>query len=514
MFANHFIGFDFVSIGSNLKPFILKDKHTMQISKMPVIDTVSDLESVYLAFCSGFRTEPAKNVPNVRFAKLSGEDKAILSDYTAKETFSCLVDFNVPGMIEYVLGLVESDGSMPLFATYDGKGYSAKRNTHNRKKTNSRIGPANKPGTYSNSMVRIHWITNVNDPGLVDCFGFVRSFQHRAGAIKLALPLLKESGGKLPLFPMVFGIPPQFSDMTDKAKSRTAKDDDYCDTEQFPYELIREVQTEMHGEPQLTDDLTIVRTKCIELRQKVLGTLRQRLRGSDISKTGDKLTDDEKMDLIDRLGGSDIVDRFIVAIYENQRSQSGKLDRQYSLLFSPAIVATGLILASNASEVIKRQLRSDIVREPDETPEQFSDRWNIEEISLLNGPIQIDDTIVELVLTALRESSSDAGPLQKVFSTLFDKKKNDKKAQSVKSHLYEPLSLAAMSAFVQLVKNIVGSVDHELFPDASSIDTSVWTVYRNISENPDTIKYGSEYRNFGGMDKGYTKRTGSKKSDE
>lgn len=470
------------------------------MTSIPVIRTVEQLKEVYAEYCNGFRTDAAKEIPNVRFSKLTGEQKAYLSEYTATESFACLVDFNVPGMIEFVLGLEEFDGTAPIFATYDGKSYSAKRNTHNRRKTNSRIGPTTKNGTYSNSMVRSHWITNWNDPGLVCVFAFIRSFQHRADAIMLARNELAANGGKLPLFPMVFGIPPQFADMTDKAKSRNAKDDDFCDTEQFPYELLQRVQTELTGEPMPLDDLVSVRLDCIALRQKFLGTLAQRLRGSDVSKTGDKLDDDSKNDLLDRLGGSLVVDEFIAKIYESQRSASGKLDRTWTELFSPAIVATGLVLACNSSERIGARIDETIVRKPDETPEEYTERKLEYKSSLLSGEIQIDNTFVDEFLKTFAESTPELGTFATVFADLFKRKSSEKKGSGAKNLFFEPLSKPSMSAFVSLVQNYL----------ANDLSSSVWTVYKNIgsSEKPE---YSPEYRCFGGLDVGYTKR--GKKSE-
>jgi hypothetical protein len=61
-----------------------------------------------------------------------------------------------------------------------------------------------------------------------------------------------------------------------------------------------------------------------------------------------------------------------------------------------------------------------------------------------------------------------------------------------------------MSAFVQLVKNI----------ESNDIESSVWTVYRNVSDDANVVKYSPEYRCFGGIDVGYTKRSSSKKTKE
>jgi len=468
---------------------------------MQVVNTLVQLKAIYSEFCNGCRNPETKLIPENRFSKLSSEEKQLLSEYVANETAVVLVDFNSEEMIDFVLGLEVSDGTKPIFGTYGGVAYHATRNQRNRLKTDSRIGPKTKPGTYSNTMIRGHWITNWNDPGLVCWHGSIRSFQHRLAAMKLALPDILASGQRLPLFPMVIGIPPQFSDMTDKAKSRKATDDDNCDETILPFELISEIQTEIHGEPMETNDQVSVRKDCIALRQKFLGTLAQRLRGCDVSKTGDKLGDDEKNDLIDRLGGSETVDRFILQVYESQRSPSGKLDRQWTDLFSPAIVATGLILWQSDETRLQRYQTETVIRQPDETAEEYAERRLTAETEFLAGALKYNATEISEFLRELRETTTENGKFHEIFADLYSRKSKEKKSSGSKNLFFEPLSKPSMSAFVKLVKAY----------QTGELSVSVWTTYKNIGsvEKPE---YSPKYENFGGVDIGYKSK--SKKSDE
>lgn len=463
---------------------------------MRTVSTLAELKAIYAEYCNGPRTEIAKSIPDVRFSKLTGEDKTVLSSYVATETLVCLVDFNNVELIDFVLGLAESDGTLPIFATVDGKAYHATRNQFNRSKTDSRIGPKTKDGTYSNSMVRGHWICNWNDPGLVCWLGGIRSFQHRLGAMKLALPEMQANGTLLPLFPMVFGIPPQFSDMTDKAKSRSAKDDDSCDPSVVPLDLIRSIQTEIHGEPMETNDLVPVRKDCIALRLKLLGCLSQRLRGSDVSKTGDKLTDDMKNDLLDRLGGGSVVDDFIIRVYESQRSPSGKLDRQWTDLFSPAIVATGLVLYNSGFSKMETYVAETVQRQPDETAEEYTERRLDAQRAFIAGPLKLDIGMVQTFLTTLMESTAENGEFSTIFADLYKRKGNEKKGSGSKNLFFEPLSKPSMSAFVKLMKAY----------ESNELSVSVWTTYKNIG-TADKPEFSPKYECFGGVDCGHKSKS-------
>jgi hypothetical protein len=295
-------------------------------------------------------------------------------------------------------------------------------------------------------------------------------------------------------------MPPQFRDATDKGKARTDRDDDFCDPTQFSFDLLQKVQTELHGEPLETSDLDKVRTDCIALRKKVLGNLSNRLRGSDVNKTGDKLTSDQLTELIDRCGGEESVMDFVARIYENQRSQSGKLDRQWTLLFSPSIVGTGLVLACNRESVLESYIAENVTRQDDETVEDYSERRIEARRAFLSDEIRIDRETIDTFLKEFVQTTSDNGTFSNNFKELFDKIRTDKKSAAAKKLHFEPLSVPSMSAFVQLVKNhLEGSTGN------------VWTSYRNIgsAEKPE---YSSEYRCFGGLDVGYTAK--SKKSDE
>lgn len=486
------------------------------MSQLPIVRSVAALASVFAEYGSGARTQEAKEIPLVRESKLSSEQLSILSDYVVNHVWQGWVDPNIEGVLEELAGLKIASSQDVIFQTVGDIGYTATRNKANRPKSDSRIKPITKEGTYSNLMMRGRWVSLTLDPLAFDWNGQIQTAQHRIDAMLVA----RNNGAKLPLVLVTVGLPPQVRDMTDKAKSRTKKDDNFVDLTILQSELVRLVQLRESG---VEDESGKAREKSrkdlVSIYQKAAGIVYSRSKGKDISPTGDKLSVDDQFETVERFGFIELddfesetatqaggeypaFDYLVCKVYEAARGQSGKIDREWATeYFSPAIVVGGLCLASSDQTWLDSQL-SKLVREDNETVEEFAERRNAEELRLKapKSSLAIDFELVDKVLHLLKTSvaGSDSG-LGTVFQQLSDSKKSEKKGTEGKKYLYSPMSIAAMSAFVQLVKNI----------RTGDLTSSVFTKY--VKKND---KYSEQYRCFGGVDIGYTQTKRGKNSDE
>lgn len=478
------------------------------------IVSVSALKAIFASACIGPQTDLAKSVPHVRSSKLTAEQTAILSEYAVENVEQCWVDPNVEGMLEELLGLTIAGPEDIVFLTIGQESFAAKRNQENRKRTLSRIRPITKEGTYSNLMKRGLWASLPTDSYTWDWNGQIQTAQHRLDGMLEA----RKNGAKLPFIHCTFGNPPQFRDLMDKAKAASKTDDSFKDRSLFPRAQVALVQLHETGvvtELQSTED---ERKKLIDLRNKATANIANRLVGKDISKTGDKgWTWDKECDLVERFGTVSVdeferkvtdpttgvetidsvvagetlnaLDYLVIRVMEAAKSQNGKMTMPWTEQFSPSIVITGLVMASNDETFIKDSLASMVSREPGETIEDFSDREIAAQSSLLSpeSDLRIDWELVTRILHMLRTSLPGGGELGNIFSHLVESKNSKDKKDDAK-YLYSPLSIAAMSAFVQLVKNIRDN----------NFESNVFTTYRKVGG-----EYSSAYRCFGGRDIGY-----------
>lgn len=488
------------------------------------ISTVSELQYVFATYCNGPRTKAASGVPKVRSSKLTAEDTAILNDYIEENTVQFLVDVNVPGMLEELFGLKLASPEDIIFLTVGAESFTASRNQENRKRTVSRIVPIDKEGTYSNLMKRGMWATLITDSMTWDWYGQAQTAQHRGHAFLVA----RNKGIKLPLAHCSFGHPAQFKDWMDKAKSASKTDDTFKDKSVFPREFVSLIQLHETGIVTEVQSYESERKKLIDMRSKVMSCIANRLQGKDIPKTGGKQSWDQEQDLAERFGLVEIpsfnrmvtnadtgeesisstvealeglaIDYLIAKTYEAAKSQNGKLTAPWTNQWNPSIVVTGLVLASNGQDYIDSCLADLLEREAGETIEEFSDRQIAESSKLLSpeSSLRIDWELVDKVLTMLKTSVSGGGPLGNVIKELIAK--IDKHRSDDAKYLYAPMSIPAMSAFVQLVKNIV----------ADDLESSIFTTYKANKGG----EYSPAYRCFGGRDIGYQSTEGKKKKKD
>lgn len=203
-------------------------------------------------------------------------------------------------------------------------------------------------------------------------------------------------------------------------------------------------------------------------------------------------------------------DHLLCKVYEAAKISTGKPTARWTEQFTPAIVVTGLVLASNDEEYVNSQIETK--RQEGETVEEYNDRLISEESALLSpdSDLRIDWEFVEKVLHLLKTSQPGGGELGKIFQDLIDDINAGKDTTKVKAgsdavkkatkFVYSANSVAAMSAFVQLLKNI----------RANDFTSRIFTKYK-ADANGD---YPAAYRCFGGRDIGYQVVKAGKKSKE
>jgi len=327
----------------------------------------------------------------------------------------------------------------------------------------------------------------------------ISSAQHTATAGIVAI----DSGSDLSglFFLCVFGLPPQFTDWVDKGRARNKIQDSFGDSSLFSPELVSQFQLETTPAGK---DSEKERIAFLKLHSKISESVLLRFRGSDISPTGGKLGWEQESAFMDRFqDGRETLQKLTVKVWEAGKTQDGKQGRTFLSLFNPAVIGTGLILASNDADTIQNEISELITRNDGESPEDFTER-RLETLSSLlcdTAPIRIDWDFVDKVLELLSSSTDNSGSLSPVFADLFEKITKDKKDADSKKHLYVPLSIASLSAFVELLKNI----------RSGDYNSSVWTSYRKVAApGKDEKKISPAYRAMGGMDIGYVNTRKSK----
>jgi len=307
------------------------------------ITTVMQLKALFASCCIGPQTPAAAAVPNLRSDKISSEDYKTLSEYITDDAGyvqQVWIDPNVEGILEELLGLEPATPTDIIFLTIGKDSYTAKRNQKNRKRTLSRIGPATKDGTYSNLMVRGRWASLPIDSHAYDWYGQIQTAQHRFDAMLTA----RKAGAVLPLIHVTVGLPPQFKDLTDKAKARTKIDDSFTDESLLPIELVTLVQLNSSGVVTELQSRMEERKKLVEMHSKVCSGIAHRLTGKDIPPSGGKQSWNDESDLAERFGMVSFDD--FVTIVKNEHgnetatltqeggefSAVGKLVRQLKIL--------------------------------------------------------------------------------------------------------------------------------------------------------------------------------------
>jgi hypothetical protein len=132
----------------------------------------------------------------------------------------------------------------------------------------------------------------------------------------------------------------------------------------MPLDLVQLVNLHVSGLTTATDKQMDERTALLKIRSKVTETIQRRFQGMDIYPTGAKQNFEDKVATIERCGlvtvsrfESEIVtmdeqevfalEYLIAKVVATGRGQSGKVDALWTNYFSPAIVASGIVLASN-----------------------------------------------------------------------------------------------------------------------------------------------------------------------
>lgn len=489
-----------------------------------IIKNTSELTLAIAKHCSGFGEHPAKDVADVRFSKLTAEDVALLNDFSLKNSeFYTLVEPTIDIFIA-LMGLEETTIEQP-FVQFNDKSYVARNNVYNRTRTESRIGPVKTPKTYSNMMLRGLWALNCQDPWVVDVFGQAVSLQHRCKAAILALL----AGAKLPPIVLCLGVPKQYKDLADKAKSRSKIDDNFTDKSLMPQALVNYVELTVGGELTAPKNVDKTRKDLIKLRSTVCGMLANRMNGKDVGTTGEKQDFDAESAIADMFGAIELptielptqegappivveggtylaLDWLCCRVYEAGKSGDGKQAKSHLGLFANTIVTTALALASNDEKRVAAIVNESVQRVDGETIEEHSQRVLQAREEVLAAQLTIDVELVDKVLNALttttietkgNEVASFGGPLGEILKSLFEFNNSAKAKVTEKKLIYAATSIPAMSAMVQLVKGI----DNDTLSE-------VQTKYAQRDG-----KYSPEYRSFGGLDVGYLDRKDRKKAE-
>jgi len=444
-----------------------------------------------------FSSLKPNNVRKVRSDELTSAEIASLNQKIVGNAFSCFVQCTRENL-EALAGIRACTESEAPQVTIGGKGYVFDRNKQNRPLQTSRVLPVTKEGTYSNLVARGLWGSLAGVLLFTD-EGQIASAQHSIAGFLGAL----DNGQELEsLFVLcVFGLPPQYRDFSDKGRARNKTQDSFIDENLFPDEILSTYQAEQTPPGREKEK---ERIELIKLHSKIASNVLARAGGKDISKTGDKLSWANEKAFASRFESPEDLQVLCVKIWEACKSQSGKADRVWCKeLFAPSIVGACLVLASNSQEVIEAKIAESITRGQDESPEEFAERKLQARQALLaqDSKLAINWDLVSLVLSNLEQTSDNAGPMVEVFADLLKRIASDKKSSDNKDYLYVPTSKPAMSACVELVKNI----------QASDYASSVWTTYRKDAK---TEAYSPIYRCFGGLDCGYINQRKSKAKDE
>ncbi len=461
--------------------------------KIEVIQNVSELETIFSSLVPN-------SVRSARSEELVPAEVRILNKHFVENSYACWVPATKENLVALCSLRLCKEGEHPLF-TVGGAGYRMDRNTKNRPLSLSRVSPVTKSTptpTYSNLMSRGLWASGAGILLFRDDKE-ISSAQHTATAGIVAI----DSGSDLSglFFLCVFGLPPQFTDWVDKGRARNKIQDSFGDSSLFSPELVSQFQLETTPAGK---DSEKERIAFLKLHSKISESVLLRFRGSDISPTGGKLGWEQESAFMDRFqDGRETLQKLTVKVWEAGKTQDGKQGRTFLSLFNPAVIGTGLILASNDADTIQNEISELITRNDGESPEDFTER-RLETLSSLlcdTAPIRIDWDFVDKVLELLSSSTDNSGSLSPVFADLFEKITKDKKDADSKKHLYVPLSIASLSAFVELLKNI----------RSGDYNSSVWTSYRKVAApGKDEKKISPAYRAMGGMDIGYVNTRKSK----
>lgn len=484
-----------------------------------IIRTVSELQAAFTKHCSGYGDHPAKDVRDVRYELLTPTEIQTLNDFYQQNLGEYVL---IPSLEIFIalLGLEPAGNQVP-FITIGDVSYVATRNKYNRTRTMSRIGPAKKEGTYTHTMVAGRWVFNPSDPLVVDCNGQAASLQHRGTAAIEAIQL----GAILPPMALNLGMPKQFKDLADKAKARSKIDDSVTDPNVVPDELLHLIELQTNGMALPIADRAKTRTLAVKLRSTLCGMLGQRLNGKDITTTGVKQTFGQEQSIASRFGQIEVAG----ISYGNESSPEyqeggifdaidvlvtkvliGTRERTGSALFSNAIIATGLVLASNREALVDMKARELVSsRVSDDTSTQFSEELLRARNEVIEGDLEIDFVLVDKFLELFRATAivieksgavaNASGPFGELFAQLQKHNTTAKGKYAAKRLNYAPTSISAMSSMVSLIKAVIA--------DEVETTESITTRYKDSSDTKDN----KEYRSFGGVDIGYQEK--SKKSD-
>jgi hypothetical protein len=457
----------------------------------------SDLANIFEAL-------KPNDIRKVRSDELTANEIAKLNNKIVGNSFACFVQCTRENL-EALAGIRLCTEQEAPQVTIGGKGYVFDRNKQNRPLQTSRVLPVTKEGTYSNLVARGLWGSLAGVLLFTD-EGQIASAQHSIAGFLGAL----DNGQDLEsLFVLcVFGLPPQYRDFSDKGRARNKTQDSFIDENLFGDDILELYQAEQTPPGKEKEK---ERIELIKLHSKIASNVLARSTGKDISRTGDKLTWANEKAFASRFENPTDLQVLSIKLWEACKSQSGKADRLWCKeLFAPSVVGACLILASNSQDKIEAKIALEVTRGQEETPEDFAQRKLETRQAFLaqDSKLEIDWSLVDTVLSLLEQTSDNAGPLVDTFKDLLKRKADDKKSADNKDYLYNPTSKPAISACVQLVKNIGGK---ESFGDAEALESSVWTTYRKDAK---TGAYPSTYRYFGGLDCGFINQRKGKAKDE
>lgn len=409
-------------------------------------------------------TDNIDGVPiDKRATELTKEEFAILNAWATKNVFFCQVRLN-RALAVHILDAVEVDPktSQYHFSTGSGKEtkyYYCGRNKANRTWRKGSLGQVTKEG-LSHDIINSYW--GLSDPGIINAIREITSLQHRAIAVVHTADTTGQNV-EIPLW-LQIGMPPQFTGLIDRNKSRTGADEEFVDRKQFDEQLLLECTEYL--EPK---DIPKVRQTCSEMLVTVLNNVYCRFTGHDVHANKSLLPSErQRLSLKKCFAGDngEALERLIAKVYFGSLSEDGK-KCLFVKTFSPALVTTALVLASNKN----------------------NDSLTQAEVDEFGYDIDIDDELVETTLNLLRESA-DAGDaaFSPAIAELAKVKANLKKAGGGAPRMPEIMG-AFVSAHAQLL-------------ESGAITSPVWPNMRERAKN----KKAGTYRIYGGYDKGLTEQ--------
>lgn len=320
---------------------------TTATTQLTVIRTAQDVEQLKVPHADIVDGELCGIPCNKRAALLTKEEYETLNAWTVKNVRCVLLEVNHE-TVEAIMGLEEVDPKKtPAWLKVGDKHYASTSNKTNRKLVEARLGSDTQPG-YTYDMVHGYW--GMADAGVIVADGSIGSLQHRGAGFLRGETYNPNIG---PFFiPLLLNIPPQFVDLIDRGKERSAKEREYRDDSNFTDELLESVLAELP----VPTDLPNLRNQWSDTLVTVGNNIYCRCNGIDWHPPKRSLpTDRERLLVAERFNPSQDLQKLILEVWQASLTPDGK-KANWTKTFSNAMVVTAIVLWQNSHHEDKEHL--------------------------------------------------------------------------------------------------------------------------------------------------------------